>query len=293
MRNLCMTFLLMCVAIGGQALPLAVDTTSQQELRILSYNIKMLPRILAHLHHKPLQRAKLIPEIIAADSAQVIVFQEAFDRKAMKIIRRGLAATYPYVAGPANGKLPSFKLSSGVMMFSKLPVQVLGEVDFHDCEKEDCFARKGAILIQASWMGKPFQVMGTHMEAGGSMELKQGQYNEIEGLMRTYRKDSVPQFYCGDFNTRKNTAIYDTMLHCFGAEDGPFCSDLQYTSDHMLSDMYPYSATHRRVVDFILCRNNSCRNVNVRREVRRYEACWGKNHCDLSDHFAVLMHVKW
>ncbi|MFN8287872.1 MAG: endonuclease/exonuclease/phosphatase family protein [Chitinophagales bacterium] len=273
--------------------PLKAQGSSEDSLRILSYNIKMLPRFLVHLHHKPLARARLIPEVIAADSPHVIVFQEAFDRKAMKIIRKGLAQDYPYVLGPANGKRPSFKVSSGVMLFSKLPLTELGEVDFHNCEMEDCFARKGALLAQASWQGKPFQVMGTHMEAGGSPELKQSQYNEIEGLMRTHRKDSIPQFYCGDFNTRKSTANYDTMLLCFGAQDGPFCSDLQYTSDHMLSDMYPYSATHRRVVDFILCRDNKCGAVSVTREVHRYEGCWSKNHCDLSDHFAVLLKAIW
>ncbi len=75
MRNLFVTFVLMFFGLWAQSSPSANDTTAQ-ELRILSYNIKMLPRILAHLHHKPLQRAKLIPEVIAADSAQVIVFQK-------------------------------------------------------------------------------------------------------------------------------------------------------------------------------------------------------------------------
>lgn len=270
----------------------AQQNSNAYELRILDYNIKMLPRSLP-LRHKPLARARLIPEQVAADSAQIIVFEEAFDRKAVKIIREKLKAVYPYRMGPLNGKRPSIKLSGGVMIFSKMPLKLLGEVTFRHCEKEDCFARKGALLVEAEWQGRTFQVMGTHMQSGGSADLMQEQYGEIERLMNQYRRDSVVQFYCGDFNTSRNTALYDTMMQCFKAEDGPFAEGLPYTSDHMLSDMYKYSTGHRSVKDYVLCRLNNAAQATITREVRRYEGCWAKNHCDLSDHFAVLMKMRW
>ncbi len=283
------------LACNLSAMPLPTEdpasVAAQSELKILTYNIKMLPRVLTFIKHHPITRAHIIPRIVAPDSAQVIVFQEAFDHKAVRILKKGLKPYYPFWAGPANGR-PSVKANSGVMVFSKVPLKQLGEVDFVDCDREDCLARKGAILVQLQFKGRTVQVMGTHMEAGGAFEMKQNQYEQIEGLMERFKTDSIPQFYCGDFNTHKGTALYDTMLHTFNAEDGPITGDLQYTSDHLLNDMDSYDPKRRGVIDFVLYKGNGLQPKSVTREVKRYQFPWDKKHKDLSDHFAVMMKVR-
>jgi hypothetical protein len=148
----------------------AVETIDSNELRIVTYNVKMLPRILVHLKHHPVKRAKLIPKKIIADSVHIVCFQEAFDGKSIRELKRLLKPSFPYIVGPAN-KRPGFKLSSGVIIFSKLPLTFVSQIDFIDCEKEDCAARKGALLVAAEWQGQPFQIMGTHAEAGGGSEI--------------------------------------------------------------------------------------------------------------------------
>src|SRR5579864_2829265 len=77
---------------------------SDQPLRILSYNIKMLPRFIKRTHHFPITRARIIPEFLAEENPDIIVFQEAFDPKADRILRTSLKQVYPYMIGPVNKK---------------------------------------------------------------------------------------------------------------------------------------------------------------------------------------------
>lgn len=249
----------------------------------------MLPRWIAHLGHGPVKRAKLIPQKLVADSIDIIVFQEAFDKRCMKIIRKQLEPHYPYIVGPANDKKCGIKLNSGVMMFSKIPLKYVDQVDFTECEKEDCFARKGALLAEADWNGKKIQILGTHKEAGGSLPLKTGQYLEILGMIRKHTKSGVPQLLAGDFNIRKGSDIYTAMLATFGMEDGDITGELQYTSDHLLNDMSTYRPEDRKVIDFIFYRANGVQPTFIQREIKRYMQRWHKKHEDLSDHLAVLM----
>lgn len=267
----------------------AGSTSEPKKLRILSYNIQMLPRWILHMDHGPVKRAKLIPEKLIADSIDVIVFQEAFDKKCMRIISKQLKPFYPYVVGPGNDRKVGMKINSGVMMFSKIPLKFLDEVDFTECEKEDCWARKGALLAEGEWEGKTIQILGTHKEAGGSVILKTGQYLEILGMVRKHTKPGVPQLLCGDFNIRKGSDIYIAMVATFGMEDGPITGELQYTSDHLLNDMSTYRPDDRKVIDFIFYRANGKKPVFIQREIKRYMQRWSDKHQDLSDHLAVLM----
>lgn len=266
---------------------------AERPLRILSYNIQLLPRWIAHLGHGPVKRSRLLPEKLVADSLDIIVFQEAFDKRCVRLLRKGLEAYYPYVVGPANDRKHSIKLNSGVMMFSKVPLKFVDEVDFTECEKEDCFARKGALLAEADWHGKPIQILGTHKEAGGSTTLKTGQYLEILGMIRRHTRPGVPQLLCGDFNIRKGSDIYQAMIATFDMEDGPITGELQYSSDHLLNDMSTYRPDDRKIIDFIFYRGNGTEPTFIRREIRRYRQRWHKKHEDLSDHMSVLMTLSF
>lgn len=284
-----LVIIISCVSLN----PLAAQNTPEPELRVLSYNIQMLPRWIAHLGHRPLLRAKLIPEKLIADSIDVIVFQEAFDKKCMRIISRLLQERYPYTVGPANDRKAGIKLNSGVMMFSRIPLKFIDQIDFKECEKEDCFARKGALLAEADWNGKAIQILGTHMEAGGTPELKTGQYLEINELVRKHERPGVPQLLCGDFNIRRGSDLYHNMLAVTGMEDGPISGELQYTADHLLNDMCSYDPQNRKVIDFIFWRGNGLSPLFTRREIKRYRQRWNKKHEDLSDHMALLLYLRF
>lgn len=280
------TFLFSVAVFAGE------NDTTLNSIKIVSYNIKMLPRGLAFLKHHPLKRAKLIPKHLIADSADVIVFEEAFDPKARHIIKRAFKHAYPYSAGPANNWV-SFKVNSGVMMFSRIPMRTLGQTRFSTCEKEDCMARKGGLLVEVVKHGKVFQVLGTHLEAGGPREMKISQYRQLRDLCDKFCTDSVPVFLCGDFNTRKTDEnLYPAMLNVLDAEDGELTGELQCTSDHATCDMDLKPDASKKIIDYILVRNNNKQSV-IKRWVERLQQRWHKNHQDLSDHYTVYMDYQW
>jgi endonuclease/exonuclease/phosphatase family metal-dependent hydrolase len=287
---LCVGVIFSASAIPGK--PTEIPLADTSAINILSWNIKMLPRGLAFLKHHPIKRAKLIPEKLNNSSYDVLVLQEAFDRKANRIMRKQLKSIYPYSIGPANQR-PGFKVSSGVIIYSRYPMKQLGTVDFKQCEKEDCYARKGALLVEMVAKGDTIQVLGTHLEAGGSRELKTSQYVELGGLLDEYAREGVPQLVCGDFNTHKNdTILYPSLLRHVKGEDGDIVGELQYTSDHLLNDMDSYNPNRRNVIDFIFYRPNGRPCKGTERCVARYCQQWDDKHKDLSDHFGVLMKLK-
>jgi len=271
------------------------ETVHEDELRILSWNIQMLPRLLLKISRGPMRRSKLIPQHIIDDQIDIIVFQEAFDPRARRKLRKRLKDTYPHFAGPANSGAFRIKTNSGIWMLSKIPLTELGTVDFKDCEGSDCLARKGALLVEAEWQGVKFHVLGTHLEAGGPAWLKKNQYHEIRELINAHRREGVPQFLCGDFNTDSdNPALYPVMLDTLEAEDGRLFSELQFTSDELLNDMNksnPNREPHRKVIDYIFFRGNSFQPKFTERHVRQYQERWDKDYKDLSDHNAVLIKV--
>ena len=257
----------------------------------------MLPRLLFRLSRGPMRRSRLIPQYLIDDQIDIIVFQEAFDPRARRLLKRRLKDTYPYMVGPANHAKFRFKTNSGVWMASKIPLKHLGEIRFSECEGSDCLAKKGALLVETEWQGVKIQVLGTHLESGGTYEMKRGQYSEIRRLTEKHREEGVPLFLSGDFNTSKtNTELYLSMLDSLDAEDGDIYSELQYTADELQNDMNycpPKREPHRKVIDFVLYQSNGLQPNWMERHVRQYQQRWCNKYQDLSDHNAVLMRVKF
>ena len=270
---------------------------SKEELRILSWNIKMLPRLIKRVRVGPIKRSRVIPELVINDSIDIIVFQELFDVRARRILKRKLRDTYPYRIGPANGKFFSLKTNSGIVIYSKIPLTHLEEIDFEQCEGDDCFARKGAMLVEIEYVGTKFQLLGTHLEAGGTKEMKISQYQEIRELIDRHQQNGVPQLLAGDFNTHKfrREELYNIMLETLDAEDGELEGDLKFTTDELRNDMNPAgkNGAKQGVIDFIFYRGNGFEPKSMIRHVRQYQKNWRVDHSDLSDHNAVLMRVRF
>ena len=266
----------------------ALPEKQPNELRVLSWNIHMLPRLIKRTRRGPLKRAKLIPERIIGDNVDVIIFQESFDVRVRRILNRRLEDTYPYRTRPANVSLWRLKTNSGIVVHSKFPIRHLEEIDFTQCEGDDCLARKGAMLVEIDFLGQPIQLLGTHLEAGGPWEIKLSQYSEIKALVDRHKKDGIPQFLCGDFNThQKDEDKYNTMLEMLDVEDGPLLSSWKYTAGTG-TDFKPKDPNKREVIDYILTRDNGFEAYTLNRYVRIYRSQWSEEYSSLSDHHAVL-----
>jgi len=269
------------------------NPSTQNNLRILSYNIKMLPRIIKSQHHYPVVRAHIIPKYIIEENADIVVFQEAFDGKADRILCKALKAKYPYIIGPLNKK-PGFKINGGVLICSKYPLKQLGTLQYSQCDDFDCWARKGVMLVEVNDGKRIFQIAATHMNGGGSVALKTSQYKEMGQLVKEFAKPGVPQFCVGDYNTSNlDPKYYNVLVSNLDAEDGPITGALKVTNDHLNNDMEWYEPGYRDIIDFIFYRPNGVRPQKMERSIKQYCQRWRPDHEDLSDHYALLMELTW
>ncbi|MFM1877056.1 MAG: hypothetical protein RL266_2793, partial [Bacteroidota bacterium] len=242
--------------------------TANPPLKVLSYNIHMLPP-LAKFTGKQ-RRAKRIGDLLKDSDFDIIVFQEAFHGAARRKIWRRMKENFPYVLGPANRRWYSLKTNSGIWIISKIPLTQLAELDFDYCEGIDCWSRKGALLAEGEFRGQKFQILGTHLEAGGEREMKVSQYKELAELFQQYRKDGVPQIAAGDFNTKKfqDTTWYNQLVRIIDMEDGPLLSEQKFTSDSYINDIKIQRGDKKKqnVIDFIFYGDNGV-NASINRYV--------------------------
>jgi endonuclease/exonuclease/phosphatase family metal-dependent hydrolase len=287
-----LALLLTFQAIGAPGGDITKDT-SVKEITILTWNIKMLPRSATFLKHHPMKRAQIIPEILMKESPDVIVFQESYDGKAVRLLRKKLMTMYPYCEGLQNRKIITYKRAGGVLVFSKYPLKEIESIRYSQLKGINKLARKGAILVEVKHPAKTFQLLGTHMEAGGTHKLKISQYIEAGELLKRHEKPGIPQFACGDFNTGSlDTILYPKLMNALQMEDGLVCTELKCTSDHMLNDMQSYNPEKRSLIDYVFFKPNGLKPLTTTRSVMRYERQWHKNHKDLSDHFAVMLKMN-
>ena len=265
---------------------------SKKYLKVLSWNIYMLPP-LARITGKR-QRAEKIGEILRDSEYDVLVFQEAFHPAARRLIRQELNDVFPHQIGPANRKF-SIKTNSGIWILSRYPMKELGVIDYEECVGfDDCFARKGALLVELEYQGQPVQILGTHLQAGGPHIVRHSQYREMRELLDRYARAGVPQLVCGDMNTNQVDAEnYSIMMETLDANDGPLTGELQFTADGVRNDLCGGGSRNRKVIDYIFVRNKGVRVDSVRRWIPIIRKRWSAQHADLSDHNPVAIEIGW
>lgn len=275
---------------------IALSASAQQPapppLRVLSWNIYMLPKF-ARITGKR-QRAHHIVEQVGKGDYDIIVFQEAFLGDARRIIGRGLRREFPHQYGPANRKF-SIKTNSGIWVLSRDSLHPIEEVDYVECDGfDDCFARKGAFLLSGSHHGTAFQILGTHLQAGGPQSVRHSQYVEMRQLLDRHREAGIPQLIVGDMNTGlQDTAKYRDMVTTLDAEDGPLTIQLDSVATGYPNDLHSNGIRSFRIIDFAFYRANGRPPASIHRFMPRLAAEWSKKHRDLSDHFPVVLEVGW
>lgn len=266
-------------------------TLEEQPFRILSWNIYMLPRMILRVREAPIRRARAMGDVLAEEKYDVLVLQEAFDRRVRRIMRRKLRDIYPYEYGPANLCFFSFNTNSGIWILSRHPMRYIDEIQYEKAKGWDAWSRKGALMVEVDFNGQPVHIIGTHLQSGGRGRsgdtIRYSQNRQIrEELLDLYAKPEIPILICGDFNVRKrDTLWYEKMLEVLDAEDGPFLSDQQYTSDHPKNQLK--TGTGRSVIDYIFIRDEQKRIERFERYIRIIRRDWSEEFSELSDHFAV------
>ena len=264
---------------------------SDKELNILSWNIYMLPGI-ANLSKSidksdKKARAEHIANYLNESEHDVVVFQEAFFNPARRVLSKGIKEVYPYQYGPINPSKMSMKTSSGIFIVSKTPLKLLGTTQYEACNGADCFAKKGAALFEGEFDGKKYQILGTHLNAGGPQWIREEQYKKIKALLESFDNLGIPQIVCGDMNTHKEEQDkYENMLSVLDVEDIPTTSKQINTT-----------AKDRTVIDYIFLRRNNTSIKALNKDV-----LWinpenfpviDKLNNNLSDHLAISATFTW
>jgi len=261
-----------------------------KKIKILSWNIYMLPGFLSHGKKS---RAEAIGRILASSDYDIIVFQEAFDANARNILSRFLQPAFPFEAGPANRKMISLKTNSGIWVFSKYPIRNTTSITFHTRVGVDALSRKGALLVEVEIDDQVIQVVGTHLQNAGKDWLRYSQCVELnQRLLAPLQRPGIPQILCGDFNIDRyrNTEGYTYMLNVLGASDGRLMGSEFFSFDRPNNDI---SAGHERdLIDYVLLRHPQGPPVAVERRIRIIRHAWRAGRQDLSDHFAVEADVS-
>jgi endonuclease/exonuclease/phosphatase family metal-dependent hydrolase len=260
--------------------------------RVLSWNIYMLPPLVYFTGKR--KRAKAIGDHLASGAYDVIVFQEAFHHGARRKIIRRLKDIYPYRTGPAFIQYASFRSSSGVWMLSQHPIKVLGRTKFRQREGLDNkMARKGALMIEVVKNGQAFQIIGTHLNAGGSLETRTSQVRAIkDALINQHHKEDLPLIVAGDFNIRQSNAEgLDSMTCILNLGIYELGGTAQFTVDHTTNDLTRY--TGQEVIDFMYFDPGLLDIKALHRFIPDITHQWSKKHRSLSDHNPIELHLQY
>ena len=256
------------------------ELKNKKSIKILSWNIHMLPGTIYHATKK-VKRAELIADEFIKRDYDILVIQEAFHFRTRRILKRKLKEHFVYISKPLNFRFFSLKTNGGVWVLSKIDLQEIASVKFDVATGSSRWARKGAVLFQGEFDQKAFQLIGTHTN-GGSVNDRQFQMIHDE-LIKPYELNGVPQVICGDLNCNfENETKYQSMLNILDAEDTPRNGGFAYSNHEKTS-----------VIDYILIRKNQSSFSQVSKKILLIGNDWevGKRKypetVGLSDHMPL------
>ncbi len=272
--------------------PIQTCSSDNSQLKILSWNIYMLPYI--SLFNQNDLRAKAIVTKLHDSDYQIIVFQEAFSSKCRNILAKGLLKEFPYQYGPANKNNLPFRTNSGLWIVSKLPLTELAQIQFSCSEGFDAVARKGAVMFQGRFQGAAFQLLTTHLQADYSSEVRNQQCTEIkEHLLNPFYRNDIPQLICGDFNIEMgDKQNYDQMLQTLDAQNGELSGTVKVTYDEINNNLAHNANGKSKVIDYVLVRNAALIH-KIERKVQTFYSQVAGKATNLSDHYAMEFNINF
>jgi len=284
-------FLLIANNSSSQEKPIIFN---EDTLAVLSWNLHLLPAIVFYKHQ--IKRSDAIVSVLLNSKYDVIVFQEAFHKRASAKIWEGLSTQYPYSYGP--GKRTLLKFGNGVWILSKLKLINVQKIGFDECSKwtADCRARKGAVFVEVEKGGQKFQIIGTHVQSKEGSEyqkVRDAQFLQITNeLIEPNADNKIPVIVVGDLNTAMgNTRDYQNMLNILGVVDGALGGTKKFTIDGKSNDMIKDDEIRGKLLDFILVKPGNVKIKRIKREIVVFKSQWRKKNSDISDHYAIEANI--
>ncbi len=216
------------------------DSAGEQSFTVLSNNVGIFPKEITALYPAKLREKKQAiladEEARAAELAQAllkfsgdpdaILLQEIWSLKARDVVIRELRTKYPSSKSPetvAAAEIPI--LPSGLMLFSKYPLEQFQFQEFTKGMGIDKISRKGIIGARLVKGGRKIALFTTHLQAGAKRDpgIKPDQLRECREFMgHVVGSDKdVTVILAGDFNidASEPAAYAELFAQLRGARD--------------------------------------------------------------------------
>ncbi len=266
-----------------------------QEIKILSWNIFMIPPIIFKSCQQ--ERATFISNYINIQNPDVVVLEEAFIKSINQILVDSLKSQLPYSTKPTKRGL--LKLNSGILILSKYPIENQYNFIFKKRKGSDRFAKKGAVLAQINIKNKPVQIVGVHAQSLKKYEQTRfKQFNQFkQDFLDKHQQANIPQLICGDLNVNYyDTIAYKNMLHVLNTVPCVF-DGLSYSWNGIHNDLaFKFSEHTLETLDYILL-NQQHRNLVTLQPITILEAnsdtCFCKfRYTSFSDHYPIISTIQ-
>lgn len=270
--------------IMGSAIS-AESSAIEDDLTILSWNIKMFSAPYGWLHNRIERAENIIQSLKNSTNYDVILFQEAFSSKIRKQIYRGLKLLYPYQIEPED-HFNFFKTNSGLWAISKMPIELIDQISFSKLKEWDWMSSKGAKLYSVIKNDKEILLINTHLQSDyktNYSSIRRSQYDEINlGLILPYVKINKPLILCGDLNI-SNVVNLDKMLKHLNLKNGPLSGKLQFSTFSQPNEL----------VDYILVKTDKFRFKSIQRRVQDFSMDFLEYSTNMSDHYPIEANFIW
>lgn len=251
-------------------------------------NVYMLPKPIKWTYQP--ERTEALLEQLKKINYDVIVFQEAFLKTFRDSASEKMKDQYPYFFYLDKPHFFSSLLGSGLLVLSRKPMKVLGTVYFKDCSRFDCFAAKGAILVQiAVNQNTSAQLAITHLQAGNnSAEIRTQQLMQIRDLLSQHKQDGVVQLLAGDINIDFSNGEFEKALSTMKMVYAPLDGEIK-TTNARSNNCYD-TPTRKLWIDHLWA-NDISKIKNWSIQVVDLNFQLNKKICPLSDHHAIEAHL--
>tara|TARA_Y100001978_G_C23681745_1_gene429473 strand:+ start:649 stop:1383 length:735 start_codon:yes stop_codon:yes gene_type:complete len=233
-----------------------------------------------------------VPEIskyLLTSSADVIVLQEAFHRKARQKLISVLSDKYPFHT--QRGPVSFWGVSSGLLIFSNKPILNQSNTSFSRARVSDRLAKKGVISIKIEVNNQDVHIFGTHLQTGGaekSIEIQKAQLKTIESLVKKTAFSSLI-IYAGDFNIHPDEKIFEFLSNRLSIKLPVLDSVYKSTANYSDQDLYPVEGDPVWI-DYVFLKTTT-RGKQIRTWIEEPRVSLDGKSIRLSDHnpiFSVL-----
>ena len=268
--------------------PIKLKAMENDTIKIVSWNIKMVPKVLGLLtksaRKKQKERTPRIIQYLNNSNFDIVILQELFDQSISKKFCKDLSINYPYILSPIKEGF-TVKMTSGVMILSKYPYELMAHEIFNVSKKTDNLAQKACSLIKININGKKILIGGTHLDSWSEeSRLLQSKLTK-EKIIAPFINDTVPMFLAGDFNVNNPSNGYDSLARLFNLENFQLNDDRPFTFDEFNSWN---EKGYKSWIDFIFYQKTKKVEV-VDQYILRPVMTYKKTKMDLSDHYQIVL----